>query len=1199
MTNKAPKAYPKGGDIYMEGEGGNMQNPDTEPTPKPGIENASSQTPSDVKENKVGADKNVTLEARREKIKAEFEKENVEREARGEEIPIEEKRTQEMIIERGGISGGTQQQPGETPPPEQTTGAGGPEGPPPPPIPEGPTPGGENTRQEQPLSSQTEEERKLRENLKNIEDTFPEFRGISQNIINSLQSNEPHRRLEEVYRNFVSQYQNAESARTKAYAEKKYEGPNADQQRKADSEEYIKRMNALRDAQKKIIEIFGERVAARTELSLEGQAAVKTIKELKVLIDKPDIPEDIKGNLRKELQTKALKMIGELDPENRPIDDETLRAIGADDFASEKFISRIIILASEDKQYQLHGLYTAVNLNRFLTANVGWMESGKLQRLDNLARGTEVIHEMNRILKTSVEQFAQVSQTILSSHLSTVFGIHGVQDVFELYEGIIKENLSIETMVTDDVFKAIDNQVEEDFKGRVSKRVLSLKGEVGLEDWEVERALIYGRNLMRTLLREAEYISLSDLREYPENQISLAQGQLYNIFHPLNYTVRRFGLGISRGGIELLEAVLNEAAKKRRHGRNNNKEESKGIVRLNVLQGTEVRYREATTYIGTRSAIMTWRSTQAILKEFAILDKGRTSNLAQFFEDHEKEINTLNEISSENAWESEFKRTKNKYVDRGKDETNEKWEERKKKQLEDWKRARIEQVFGELLKNNAAALGVLVSPTALKVSVPAEVKEMLWEKIAELNPDVMASILTRLEVDEAAEGAGQLHVKSLEEILVRHFGTEDQKRLLFEAKVSDELQKKINPEELRDPIIALLKREFSLEQQIQIEKDDKTKEGLKKDLQKVRNSLRWKPTLAKRDLTKAQEEYDKLEGELAKTTGESGKGKLREKLEEAGRKRDAKKREFNILDTQVKQLLRYEKWITIRGKLRTINRLRMMDETERIRQAKSLEGGKLGPVIQPKRFQDYLDDPRLLEGDRLDTSEKKVVVAISENGKQIAQDLANIKQATIWFLDDVPTDISKWENLGQFFNRTIGDFGAFSQASNEMVQFFSNPFKVPVEKALEHIEKAIDSAGQAIGPEASQDNLNSIVMMYNRWIQTYPRYRQKFIEMLASGAYKLTSKAQEVTGDTGAPSLDEETMFNTLLTENNKSILRPEKKNKYGKVQFTDSFKAAVKELKVGTWNRMIWANVRDWGPFFLLGLLMQLFKETTADTKR
>lgn len=1030
------------------------------------------------------------------------------------------------------------------------------------------TPEGGNRKPEQPPSSfqqeqqkgnQAEELRKLQESLKSIEDISPKFKGISEDVIKSLQGDDPRRRLEEVYRDFLIKYQNLESEMTKAYAEKKYEGENVVQQpqeddnkymaRKkalikaqiqADSKEYLARTEALREAQKKMIGILGERVSARTRLSPEGQSAVKTIKELKKLIDDKDIPEDIKRNLRKDLQAKALEVIEEVDPENEPISEETLRAIGADDFASEKFISKIINLPSEDKPYRLHGLYTDVNVNRFLIVNTNWMESGKLERLDDLVRATETIHEMNRILKTSVDQFAQVSQTILSSHLSTLFGVHGVQDVFELYEGVIKENLSIETMITDDVFKAIDEQVKEEFKGRkeddfkkgVSKKVTSLKGEGGLEDWEVERALIYGRNLQRTLLQEAGYIYLSNLPKGPRTFISLAQGQLLNIFHAVKYTLQRFKPGESQGGIEMLEEVLEEAAEKRRHGRN--KEENKGIVRLSILQGTGVGDREATKIIGARGAIMTWRASEAILREFAILDNGQASNIAQFFADHGKEIAALNEISSNNAWTSEFKRT-NKQVN-GTIYNS----------LEAWKTARIEQVFGQLLKNNAAVLGVLVSPVALEAPMPTEVKQMLWKKIAELNPDVMASILTRLEVDEKAEGADQLqNVKSLEQILLPHFGTDEQKSLLL-----------VNGE--------------------------------------------WKPTSARRDLARLGEEYNRLEGELAKATAGSDKDRLRGELERRGKEFDAKKKEFDILDNQVKKLLRHKDWKTLRSKLRMINRLRMLDETARMKQVKAFQEGKLSVdlIRSPKSFQDYLDDLRL-EEDKLTADERVIVTAISENGKRIAPDLANIKQATIWFLDDLPTDISKWENLGQFFNRMIGDFGQFSQSSTEMVKFLANPFKIPVQQALEYQAKAIDAAGQVLGIEAAQDNQNIIVMGYNRWIQTYPRYEQVILEMIASARYKFTSKAQEVTRDTGAPSLSKENMFSTLLTQNNKSILRGEKPDKYGKIQFTDSFKAAVKELKVGVWDRVFLQNIKDWGPFFFLGILLKLLKESASDTKR
>jgi hypothetical protein len=68
-------------------------------------------------------------------------------------------------------------------------------------------------------------------------------------------------------------------------------------------------------------------------------------------------------------------------------------------------------------------------------------------------------------------------------------------------------------------------------------------------------------------------------------------------------------------------------------------------------------------------------------------------------------------------------------------------------------------------------------------NVPTELKTLIWEKIASLDPLVMSSILTRLEVDkydkQKASGFEKLDgAQSMEEILLEKWGTTEQKERL-------------------------------------------------------------------------------------------------------------------------------------------------------------------------------------------------------------------------------------------------------------------------------------------------------------------------------------------------------------------------------------------------------------------------------------
>ncbi len=932
-----------------------------------------------------------------------------------------------------------------------------------------------------------------------------------------------------------------EEARIKGVAPRALSDTERDQM----AERYRGKMDALRDIRQSVMDSLERNFgSARRGLTAGQQTLIQEIKRIETAMDGLNENKDLDdmtrqiqiSALQKELRDNVLELARPIAPENEPLPDEILINIGKDEFATEEFLDRLIRLAQEDAPYRLPGMYSDINLNKFLKLNEKTLISDKSERLLNLVRATETLHEMNRILKTSIDQFAQVSQTILPAHLTAVFRVRGVQDVWSLYEGIIKEQEGIETMITDDVFKQIDDQVEKEFRAGVKKRIVrdgkedyltkSFKGEGEMEDWEIKRAIAYGRNLIRTLLREGEYIGFSYIPEAQRAFISLAQGQLQGVLNPVTYTLQRFKPGESQGGTELLEEYLDKGVEKRRHGRN--KEESRGIVRIKNVQGTRVKDRESTKLVGARGYAMTWRVTEAILKELKMMDNGIPTSITDFFTAHGREINTLSEISSSNAWKSEFDRTGGQingaHYDR----------------LEDWKVARIEQVFRPLLENSAVAQGALVS--SLPLTVPTEVRKMLWDRIADLNPDVMASFLTRLEIDMEAEGAGALiGVKSLEEILYETFGVRDREKLLFV--------------------------------------DGK-----------------WAPRIVGEEMNKLGKEFAELEVKL-QNAPESEKGALRGRKEIKGKEYDVKKREFENLDDQVKSLLRCKEWVAIREKLRVINRLRMMDETERMNAVKAFKPGE-SPVKPPREFKEYLDDPRLLAEDKLTKTERSVVDAVSQNGKKIAQDLANIQQATVWFMDDIPTDSIKWENLGQSFNRMIGDFGQFAQAGSETGAWLLDPFKMPREKVMEHQVKAIQAAGAVLGIESAQNNMIDIIMTYNEWIKTYPKYAQSLVNMFMSAREKYTSKAQEVSRDTSALSLNEDAMHTHLLEQNHMSILRGEKRDKNGKILYADTFKKAEKDLKVDVLRRLLWANFRDYGPFFLLGMIIAILKGITSPKK-
>lgn len=867
--------------------------------------------------------------------------------------------------------------------------------------------------------------------------------------------------------------------------------------------ELRKKTNALWETKEQYRNIMAKNFGTpRRQLTGEQQRQIKHINELEERIQGLDPERDkfyIK-DLRKDLQKLEADLIEPLAPENEGLPDEILEAIAKDDFATEKFLYNLIHLPQENAPYRLPGFYSDVNLTKFLKVNEKLLaKSGKSERLENIVRGTETLHEMNRILKTSVDQFAQISQTILSANLTALCRIPGVEEVFGLYEGIIKENLAIETRITENVFDLIDRQVEKEFikkaqlkKGESEVLIKGFKGEGPLEEWEMKRAIEYGRNMMRIFLREAEYISLSVIPQGAgaESNISLAEGQLLSIFHPISYTVKRFQLGCSTGGLDFANGLLDRNAKQRRQGKDG--QGKRGVVAINTLQGTSIDNRELTKVLNTRGALMTWRVTAGMLKECAFFDNDKASNLLQFFDDHKGAIDVLQEISSHNAWGREFQRELKKSSIKNEDEFNE------------WKKERICRVFGPLLQNNAVALGALVSPIPL--TVPTEVKEMLWEKIAELNPDVMASMLTRLEIDEKADGYEKRELwraQSLEEILLDSFGTDDQRLMFWQEKDSSvERTRGLTTENRKNAAKALLDKKKTIEEQLKDARDQSSKEGLKKELKDIRGRLEWRPQVKRKEFSSLQLQLDELDAVLEnKKIPDIKKDKARAEKNRITLLRDEVKSELDMLDDETKKLLRNPQWATVREKLRTINELRMSDERERMEKVKAFREGREQAVNakSPKNYSEYLRDNRLVE--KLSLNEQKVVDFISQNGKLLAQDLANIRQAHVWFLDDFPISVARWENLGQWFNRTINDFAQFSQGATELNNFLGDPYKMGGEgmpKARETLAKTISSAANVLGLPGAQDNVYEVVMQYDESCMADKKYRSPLVSAFRS-----------------------------------------------------------------------------------------------------
>lgn len=813
-------------------------------------------------------------------------------------------------------------------------------------------------------------------------------------------------------------------------------------------------------------------------------------------------------------------------PENVGWSDRVLKAIGRDEAVTEKFVNRLIFSINENDPYQMHGFYSSTNLDIFSKVNQD-LSAETLDRLDNLKQATKAFHDMNFIIKRSFDQFVDQSKALLPKHFDVVMQIPGVAAVFRSYERLIKEELGTETRITEDALsrtkeddlwgeKGIEIRVKEEFAKRLADGRLTIGGfmkDNGLEDWEVDRAIAYGRNLYRISVRAAEIISQSELHGDQEKFISAPQKELTQLLDPLKFITFRFKPNESRGGVEIAEEILKKRKKRRR---------AKGEVRIQTLEGIDTDHREMQEIISARGFFETWRMTHALLSRITFEDGKSVTTVANFFKDHSEQIKRFKDLREKNdaGWNRECK--KYKLHEEG---------------LEQFKKRKVQELFEPLINNNNLALGVLVSNAG--IDVPVELKELLWEKISTLNPGVMASFLTRMEVDRKAKHADKLldsGVKSLEQILAEHFGTEEQKKVLL---------------------------------------------GIGED-------KKWKPQEMKNEIVEIEKELKELKGKESKSRISAKKS---DRLRELANKLQEKKNEYGKLDLEVKGLLKSKEWVSLKDKFEAINEKRLQDEVKRMDAIKKGEASG-----QSKKFSEYLQEAGLNE------KEMMVYSAIKESGQKIAKDLANMKQVTAWFLDDAPIEKAKWVGLGQIYDRQTNDLANFNKGSQKLLELLSDPFAHPPKEVIKLIREAMNGPAGILGLEAAQNNMREIFPQYLEMIQEHGLKSQAFYSALNHAFHNPTSRAQEITGSVESPAITEDATFNLAQDALHAGVLRPEVRNKEtGKLEHESTYDELVKNknLRLAWYRRILWGNMRDFGPVFIIALLIKFFQGTYSYKQR
>lgn len=455
-------------------------------------------------------------------------------------------------------------------------------------------------------------------------------------------------------------------------------------------------------------------------------------------------------------KTEALiKLMEAHNPEDNVIPDELLLLLSKDKVAYHRFLTRLTVFDLEDQPYMIRGLYSTTNYEKFLRVSRETITNEDRENVLSLITATEAFHNMNYFLRRSFDQFGNAAQSLLPDHFQVLSQIEGVDLVQRLYEFFGNKYLGTTTRIKNKDLKKIDRKVQAAFRvmaGKKGENGELLKGMGGGEmaEWERFRAYVFGRNMFRVYVRQAEQAALGELPDDvdPAMWISHPQKELAQILNNPKIILVRFAVEKALGGL----ALTTEARKEQ-------KAKKSLLNRLAFAQGTNVDDREFQGVCGARGVFATWRFSKILGHLLAFKDtSGNITDSVGYVLDHRAKIRGLNERS----------------------EAITKREKKARKVTKDTKKARdelkkeVKTFFAPFLENTSIGLGMLVSSNALP-NIPPEFKELVWDKVAEYSPLVTANMLSRLEMDSEMRDKTREIPLSLEQILLEVWGTEEQK----------------------------------------------------------------------------------------------------------------------------------------------------------------------------------------------------------------------------------------------------------------------------------------------------------------------------------------------------------------------------------------------------------------------------------------
>ncbi|MCL4354896.1 hypothetical protein M1349_05545 [Patescibacteria group bacterium] len=795
-----------------------------------------------------------------------------------------------------------------------------------------------------------------------------------------------------------------------------------------------------------------------------------------------------KEDLTREERVELIKqLMVEFPPDDAPMPDRILIEISKDEATCEEFLTNLIVTDLEDQPHGIKSFYGQTNLEKFLRVSRNYMKPEQRLRVLALIEASSSFHNMNYVMKKSFDQFAKMAEELLPNMFEALTETNGVGAAFREYDIAYRTILGKKQRITENDIQKVDQEVRKSLQKLSDKGIA--RGMLGgeMQDWELFRAFIYARELHRVTLRDGEQISLSDPHEWGTKLwTSPPQKGVAALLDPFKWTVDRFRINQTQGGPEYLK-----------NARAKNREKSRRKTRLKYLEGTDVDSREFQSLLAARGVYATWRNAETILRilKFEDLD-GKTTDPVQFLSDHRYEIAQL---------EDKIKRNPS------------------------IARAETEKLFKPMLENVNIALGVLFSSG---VDMPTELKTIFWEKISELNPNVMAGLLTRLDVYEGEGlvmrgdlGKGIL-VSSLEEILLEKTSWWDN-----------------TPEKtaLSGGRLRTLRREM-----------DKMTVTLETMEAAAGEASKRSPS--------QQQKIDKLRDELT-----------------------LKRAEKEKIEVHMETIMNDERWVSLSEKLKLANEIKLRDEEQRLRQ------GETKSVVGKDIF--YYMKENGLEPNQ---EERAVIEAIIANGKLISKDLAQTRMGQTWFLDDTPISLQDWSNIGQFFDRQTGDLGNFQKAGNGIVKIVGNPFgEKAVENFMANSKEFFDGVAGVISAKDAQEKFDVFLRSWLDMAYQFPSRRPMLVSGVMTWLNQPTSRAQQIVGPL-APAFNEDDVYKFLYSLTPSGVVGTGYKDpETGKEISKNQLKELINDYKVDFLNRIIKANLRDKTPIVLFFLLFVLLEQS------